>query len=268
MQSVVIDLINEDTSDQSSRLSSCDDDFKENIAITEAASTTMQARLRSKSTSNAVPWRKEHNLTLHLSSESTENSTKRCKPVFERSISAGMTEHHRFVATHCNQPRMRSKSCVGASLNLSNRTSKTRRLRKISTNSLGNFGKGFEGLLLSKPEVVLTPNISREQNQQVTKKTEVDIDKHSDEENEAQETLVKENLHSQLDHGYAWVIVLGAGLAFFLGGGFGRCFPLIYQRLMERFESSATATAWVAAMHGAVKLCSSEFRSLIYPTLL
>ena len=62
------------------------------------------------------------------------------------------------------------------------------------------------------------------------------------------------------DGGWGWVVVLACSVSFFVAGGFGRSFTLIYQELLAKFGESASSTATVAAVFGAVKLCSSEYR--------
>ena len=226
------------------------DDFLEDASKLGQAKTIMQERFRSRSLSHAPP-------RIIVSPDSIEpklNHTQRFKPVFGRSVSVEAPETpNLFISSYMDSPRKRSKSYTGEISGLADRVVK-QRIRKISTNSLGSFGRGFEGLLLAKPEVLISPVISPEPSPEVRRK-EVPGEEVADVEDESKSKKAKQ---PHLDHGYAWVIVFGAGMAFFLGGGFGRCFPLIYQRLMERFQSSATATAWVAAMHGAVKLCSSK----------
>lgn len=63
---------------------------------------------------------------------------------------------------------------------------------------------------------------------------------------------------SPIDHGFAWIIVAASGMTFFLGGGFNRSYTLVYQKLITMFGESATATAWVNALHVGVKMCSSK----------
>jgi len=61
------------------------------------------------------------------------------------------------------------------------------------------------------------------------------------------------------DGGWGWVVVFACSVSFFVAGGFGRSFTLIYQELITKFGQSASSTATVAAVFGAVKLCSSEY---------
>ena len=62
-----------------------------------------------------------------------------------------------------------------------------------------------------------------------------------------------------IDHGYAWFIVLAAGLAFFIGDGMLKSFTFVYEELLSKFEGSATKTALVDSLYGCVLMCSSKF---------
>ena len=150
--------------------------------------------------------------------------------------------------------RLRSQSCANVETGYTKGTKgKMSRLRKISTSSLGSFGTGYEALMTNRSQSPQRCPISR-QGSQASR-----IAEPAEPAKESPPPPSKPK-HPDIDGGYAWVVVFAAGMAFFIGGGFGRCFPLVYQQLMGRFGSSATATAWVAAMHGAVKLCSSKLK--------
>lgn len=56
------------------------------------------------------------------------------------------------------------------------------------------------------------------------------------------------------DGGYGWFVVLGAAIVFFIGAGFAKSFTLVYQQLLIKFKGGATATAWVQASNGLVKM--------------
>ena len=62
-----------------------------------------------------------------------------------------------------------------------------------------------------------------------------------------------------VDHGYAWLISLAAGVSFFIGAGFIKSYTMVYDQLLMKFDESATATAFVSSLHGGVKMCSSKF---------
>lgn len=64
---------------------------------------------------------------------------------------------------------------------------------------------------------------------------------------------------SPIDHGFAWVIAFSAGVAFFIGAGFVKAYTLVFEQLLLLFNESATATSLVSALHGGVKMCSSEY---------
>ena len=84
--------------------------------------------------------------------------------------------------------------------------------------------------------------------------------KQKDNEDEQNMKLEKDNEPPEPpDGGWGWIVILAASVAFFVAGGFGRSFTLIYQELITMFGQSATSTASVAALFGAVKLCSSKY---------
>ena len=68
----------------------------------------------------------------------------------------------------------------------------------------------------------------------------------------------KEDTNSPVDSSYSWFVVVLVGISFLIGAGFFRSFTLVYQKLLIRFNQGATLTAWVSAMYGCVKLCSSK----------
>ncbi len=55
------------------------------------------------------------------------------------------------------------------------------------------------------------------------------------------------------DGGWGWFVVAGSALAHFLVVGLGRSFGLFYLELLDRFQQSATATAWVIALHNTLR---------------
>ena len=61
-----------------------------------------------------------------------------------------------------------------------------------------------------------------------------------------------ENRKRALDGGWGWMCVFGCTLMFFLIGGYGRSYGLIYLQLRNHFNSSAALTAWVGG--GSVAL--------------
>lgn len=65
------------------------------------------------------------------------------------------------------------------------------------------------------------------------------------------------------DGGWGWVVVFACSVSFFVAGGFGRSFTLIYQELIIKFGQSASSTATVVAIFGAVKLCSSPLVGML-----
>ena len=63
------------------------------------------------------------------------------------------------------------------------------------------------------------------------------------------------------DGGYGWLIVLGTSLNHMIFGIVGRSIGIYYLEFKEHFGTSATATAWIAALcmglwNGLGKFCT------------
>ena len=65
-----------------------------------------------------------------------------------------------------------------------------------------------------------------------------------------------------MDGGWGWLVVLGAGLMHFLLVGTARSLGIIYVVLRERFHSSATETAIVAAVFNTTRSLSGTCQRL------
>ena len=61
-----------------------------------------------------------------------------------------------------------------------------------------------------------------------------------------------------LDGGWGYVVLCGVILAFSLLGGIHMVSTLIYQALLEKFNKSASATAWVIGVQGCFSFSFSE----------
>ena len=65
-------------------------------------------------------------------------------------------------------------------------------------------------------------------------------------------------MKSDAETRWAWLSVVACAVTFFVTGGISRSFSLLYQEYMLVFpNTSGLQTATVAALFGAVKLCSS-----------
>lgn len=64
-----------------------------------------------------------------------------------------------------------------------------------------------------------------------------------------------------MDHGWAWIVMLGSSLMHFLVGGYSRSYSLVYMYLLERFDSSAAVTAWVGGASSAIRMLASKSKS-------
>ena len=71
-----------------------------------------------------------------------------------------------------------------------------------------------------------------------------------------------------MDGGWGWLVVLGAGLMHFLLVGTARSLGIIYVVLRERFHSSATETAIVAAVFNTTRSLSGMYPRLTTGTEL
>ncbi len=56
--------------------------------------------------------------------------------------------------------------------------------------------------------------------------------------------------------GWGWLVVLGGAIHNCVAGGMIRSFSLIFEELRERFDSNASDTSWVYALHVTIALMS------------
>ena len=62
-----------------------------------------------------------------------------------------------------------------------------------------------------------------------------------------------------LDGGWGYVVLCGVVLAVSLLGGIHMVSTLIYQALLEKFNKSASATAWVLGVQGCLAFSFSKY---------
>ncbi|KAL4219592.1 hypothetical protein ACF0H5_022165 [Mactra antiquata] len=65
------------------------------------------------------------------------------------------------------------------------------------------------------------------------------------------------------DGGYGWFIVLGSCLVHAIMGGFERSNGVIYLQLLDKFDNSATATAWVLSIFSTLRLAVGPVASAL-----
>ena len=65
------------------------------------------------------------------------------------------------------------------------------------------------------------------------------------------------------DGGWGWFVVAGSTLIHFLIVGTGRCFGVFYLDLLDRFQQSALATAWVIAIFNTMRMAFGEYSHLL-----
>ena len=63
------------------------------------------------------------------------------------------------------------------------------------------------------------------------------------------------------DGGWGWMCILGASLMFVIFGATIRAFGVIYLALLERYNQSATATAWVGAINFSLTGVLGEYNA-------
>ena len=63
------------------------------------------------------------------------------------------------------------------------------------------------------------------------------------------------------DGGWGYFVLAGNFLAFSIIGGITMCHTLIYQELIDKLGQSASATAWVFGLQGAVGFCFSRYNN-------
>ena len=63
------------------------------------------------------------------------------------------------------------------------------------------------------------------------------------------------------DGGWGWMCVLGASIMFVIFGATIRAFGVIYLALLEQYNQSATATAWVGAINFALTDFLGEYNA-------
>ena len=71
-----------------------------------------------------------------------------------------------------------------------------------------------------------------------------------------------EEMVSEIDGGWGWMVVLGCTLMHFFLGGWTRCYGIFYVKMMNRYQSSAAVTAWVGGVGTAIRMGGSEFINL------
>ena len=69
--------------------------------------------------------------------------------------------------------------------------------------------------------------------------------------------------HRAPDGGWGYLVLLGIFLTFSIIGGVSMCQTLIYQALIDKFEQSSSATAWVFGLEGAVGFSFSRYNNII-----
>ena len=60
------------------------------------------------------------------------------------------------------------------------------------------------------------------------------------------------------DGGWGWMVILGAAIISFLTRGYLRTFSIIYEEIRNKFESSASSTAWIYSVNVTVSMFSGE----------
>ncbi|XP_067662792.1 monocarboxylate transporter 12-like isoform X2 [Haliotis asinina] len=85
----------------------------------------------------------------------------------------------------------------------------------------------------------------------------LDESEHGDAEGDECEVQVdvEDKPNQSVDYGfYKWIVVLGCFFQHFLTGGFERSDGVLYLKLINRFNESAQATAWVGSLSSTVRL--------------
>lgn len=67
--------------------------------------------------------------------------------------------------------------------------------------------------------------------------------------------------------GYGWLICVGAFIIYIIIGGVMRCYSLIFDALLDKFQHSNAKTAWVGAIHSSLKLLTGKIFNAIYRKL-
>ncbi|KAL8559816.1 hypothetical protein ACOMHN_030152 [Nucella lapillus] len=83
-------------------------------------------------------------------------------------------------------------------------------------------------------------------------------------EDEADEGKDEEKTESLLyDQGWAWLVCLGCFIAHFLIGGFDRSDGVMFLQLTDRFQQSASLTAWPSALCSTTRLLLGPFATAV-----
>lgn len=61
-----------------------------------------------------------------------------------------------------------------------------------------------------------------------------------------------------LDGGWGWMVVVGCSIVFMSFGGPERAYGVLYVYLLDKFNDSATVTAWAGGLTVAIRLGLGE----------
>lgn len=62
-----------------------------------------------------------------------------------------------------------------------------------------------------------------------------------------------QHVDKDLDGGWGWAVAFGSFLMFTSYTAFFRVYPIIFEEIRERFESSAQKAAWLSATHNVIR---------------
>jgi len=68
---------------------------------------------------------------------------------------------------------------------------------------------------------------------------------------------------SDLDTGWAWVVLVACTLAFTMSGGSMYNVGIMHNALLERFRSSVAKTAWAGSLHTGLSLAGKHINALV-----
>ncbi|XP_069122515.1 monocarboxylate transporter 13-like [Argopecten irradians] len=75
--------------------------------------------------------------------------------------------------------------------------------------------------------------------------------------------VLDEDINPAPDGGYGWLVVLGSMLVHLIIGGFERSSGILYLKLIEKFQQSAVATAWVLSLSAGLRLSLGPLSSIM-----
>ncbi|CAD5124616.1 DgyrCDS12885 [Dimorphilus gyrociliatus] len=77
------------------------------------------------------------------------------------------------------------------------------------------------------------------------------------------EKFTKRENNDNRDKGWAWMVVLGAGIVWFVMGGNVKSFTILYEKFKERYEVQDTQSSWIVTLNGCFKMMTGPIAAYL-----